>query len=223
MEMKFRTLNADEIDCRLAQVAKTGSGMFLLYKDARCDMAMLDEVVGPMNWKREHTRENANCIVSIWDDDKKQWISKEDTGSESNTEKEKGLASDSFKRACFNWGIGRELYTAPTIWVKPLQGEDIKYLRLKCTKIGYNDKREITILELVDGNGTVRYKFGSGKVEQQPQFTEEQRQMRDVALKEVATAISLTGLEDIWRCNEWLQTDSEFKTAVINKKKELQK
>lgn len=163
MELKFRTLNADEIDCRLAQVSKTGSGMFLLYKDARCDMAMLDEVVGPMNWKREHTRDNSNCIVSIWDSEKNQWISKEDTGTESNTEKEKGLASDSFKRACFNWGIGRELYTAPTIWVKPLQGEDIKYLRLKCKNIGYNDKREITMLELVDGNGTLRYKYDGNK------------------------------------------------------------
>lgn len=222
MKLKFRTLNADEIDCRLAQVAKTGSGMFLLYKDARCDMAMLDEVVGPMNWKREHTRDNANCIVSIWDDDKSQWISKEDTGSESNTEKEKGLASDSFKRACFNWGIGRELYTAPTIWVKPLQGEDIKYLRLKCTKIGYNDKREITMLELVDGNGTVRFKFGSGKVEQQPQITDEQKQMKDMAMKDVASSKTLAGLEDVWKSNGWLHTDTEFKNAVINKKKELQ-
>lgn len=221
MELKFRTLNADEIDCRLAQVAKTGSGMFLLYKDARCDMAMLDEVVGPMNWKREHTRDNANCIVSIWDDDKSQWISKEDTGSESNTEKEKGLASDSFKRACFNWGIGRELYTAPTIWVKPLQGEDIKYLRLKCSKIGYNDKREITMLELVDGNGTVRFKFGSGKVEQQPQMTDEQKQMRDIAMNDVKNAKTLLGLEDVWKSNAWLQTDAEFKNAVISKKNEL--
>ena len=89
----------------------------LLYKDARCDMNILDETVGAFNWQRSHTRDNANCIVSIYDEDKKQWVSKEDTGTESNTEKEKGLASDSFKRACFNWGIGRELYTAPFIWV----------------------------------------------------------------------------------------------------------
>lgn len=114
----FRTLRADEIDCRIAQVKKDGSGLsLLLYKDARCDQNILDEVVGPYNWKREHTRDNKNCIVSIWDEKKGQWISKEDTGTESNTEREKGLASDSFKRACFNWGIGRELYTAPFIWI----------------------------------------------------------------------------------------------------------
>jgi hypothetical protein len=113
----FRDLYAEEIECRVAQANEYGVSL-LLYKDARCDQNILDETVGAMNWMRSHTRDNANCIVSIWDREKQQWISKEDTGTESNTEKEKGLASDSFKRACFNWGIGRELYTAPFIWIK---------------------------------------------------------------------------------------------------------
>lgn len=113
---KFRDLTAEEIDCRVATCNENGVSL-LLYKDARCDMNILDETVGSMNWQRRHTRDNANCIVEIWDDAKKQWIAKEDTGTESYTEKEKGQASDSFKRACFNWGIGRELYTAPFIWV----------------------------------------------------------------------------------------------------------
>jgi hypothetical protein len=116
MELQFRALKPKEIDVRISQVKEKGLSL-LLYKDARCDMNILDETVGPYNWKREHTRDNANCIVSIWDPEKGQWISKEDTGTESFTEKEKGIASDSFKRACFNWGIGRELYTAPFIWV----------------------------------------------------------------------------------------------------------
>ena len=118
MEYIFRDLKADEIECRVAQ-AKANGVSLLLYKDARCDQNILDETVGAYNWQRQHCRENANCVVSIWDKEKQQWISKEDTGTESNTEKEKGLASDSFKRACFNWGIGRELYTAPFIWIKP--------------------------------------------------------------------------------------------------------
>lgn len=112
----FRDLKADEIDVRIAQVKQNGISL-LLYKDARVDMNILDETVGNMNWQKHYTRDNANCIVEIWDKDKKEWIAKEDTGTESFTEKEKGLASDSFKRACFNWGIGRELYTAPFIWV----------------------------------------------------------------------------------------------------------
>lgn len=115
--MKFRKLRSDEIDCRVSQIKPNGV-VLLLYKDARCDMNILDETVGSMNWMRSHSRDNANCTVSIWDDDKQMWISKEDTGTESNTEAQKGLASDSFKRACFNWGVGRELYTAPFIWVK---------------------------------------------------------------------------------------------------------
>ena len=113
----FRDLRADEIECRVAQAKATGVSV-LLYKDARCDQNILDETVGAYNWQRAHSRDNANCVVSIWDAVKGQWISKEDTGTESNTEKEKGLASDSFKRACFNWGIGRELYSAPFIWIK---------------------------------------------------------------------------------------------------------
>ena len=115
--IQFRKLKADEIECRIGQIKATGLTL-LLYKDARCDMNVLDETVGPLNWKREHTRDNRNCIVSIYDEEKKEWVSKEDTGTESNTEADKGLASDSFKRACVNWGIGRELYTAPFIWIK---------------------------------------------------------------------------------------------------------
>ena len=118
-KLVFRKLNADEIECRIGTIKQDGTGLsLLLYKDARCDMNILDETVGAKNWKREHTRDNQNCIVSIWDEDKAQWISKEDVGTKSNTEEEKGLASDSFKRACVNWGIGRELYTAPFIWVQ---------------------------------------------------------------------------------------------------------
>ena len=116
-KLTFRDLTAEEIDCRIATVKEDGITL-LLYKDARCDMNILDETVGAFNWQRSHIRDNANCIVSIWDEEKKQWISKEDVGTESNTEAEKGLASDSFKRACFNWGIGRELYTAPFIWIE---------------------------------------------------------------------------------------------------------
>lgn len=119
-ELNFRDLTKDDVELRVARCGETKKGKYvelLIYKDARVDQSILDETVGPMNWQREHNRDNANCVVSIWDSDKNLWVAKEDTGSESNTEKEKGLASDSFKRACFNWGIGRELYTAPKIFV----------------------------------------------------------------------------------------------------------
>lgn len=125
----IRILRADEIEVRAAQVAQDRQGRvyanLLLYKDARCDQRLLDETFGPMNWQREHTIIDGNlyCTVSIWDEEKKIWVKKQDVGTESNTEKEKGQASDSFKRACFNWGIGRELYTAPRIVVQLNEGE----------------------------------------------------------------------------------------------------
>ena len=121
----FRNLKADEIDVRINQIASNYCTM-LLYKDARCDMNILDETIGSMNWKREHTRDNANCIVSIYDSEKNMWISKEDTGTESFSEQEKGLASDSFKRACVNWGLGRELYSSPSIITFPNKEMGIK-------------------------------------------------------------------------------------------------
>lgn len=146
----FRDIRADEIECRVAQATAKGVSI-LLYKDARVDQNILDETVGPMNWQRHHSRDNANCIVSIWDKDKLCWIEKEDTGKESNTDAEKGLASDSFKRACFNWGIGRELYTAPLIridaqkCVKLEQDEKTKRWKCKDTffveKVVIKDKR----------------------------------------------------------------------------------
>lgn len=158
----FRLLKPEEIECRVSTVKKDGCSV-LLYKDARCDMNILDETVGSFDWKREHTRDNANCIVSIWDKEKSQWISKEDTGTESNTEKEKGLASDSFKRACFNWGIGRELYTAPFIWINLSDKEVIQdggkfktYEKFTVQSITYKDKC-IDKVTIIDKHGVVRF------------------------------------------------------------------
>ena len=124
--MKFRPLREDEIECRIAQISKDGKGLsLLLYKNARCDMNILDETVGSFNWQRNQSEHKGNAYCSIGinanykeADKEPNWIWKEDCGSESYTEKEKGEASDSFKRAGFNWGIGRELYTAPFIWIK---------------------------------------------------------------------------------------------------------
>lgn len=153
-ELKFRKLRADEIECRVG-IAKEKGCSLLLYKDARCDMNILDE--SGVKWQRHHSRDNANCVVSIWDESLKQWIEREDVGTKSNTEEEKGLASDSFKRACVNFGIGRELYTAPFIWVPSTKYENItrngKYYpnaNFKVTKIGYEDNGNIGALQIIN-------------------------------------------------------------------------
>lgn len=169
---RFRLLKKEEIDVRVSQIASNWLTL-LLYKDARVDMDILDETVGCLNWKREHLRDNANCIVSIYDEDKKEWVSKEDTGTESFSEAEKGLASDSFKRACVNWGIGRELYTSPSIFIFPLQqmkpkGKDSEFYlndkgkyetktRFYVDYINYDDDRNINELIIVDNKRNMRF------------------------------------------------------------------
>jgi hypothetical protein len=120
---RFRDLRADEIECRVQSVKENGL-VLLLYKDARVDMNILDETVGSANWQREHYECKGNLFCRVGIDinavheiDTPKWVFKSDCGTESNTEAQKGEASDSFKRACFNWGIGRELYTAPFTWI----------------------------------------------------------------------------------------------------------
>ena len=145
-ELEFPLSTAVQIEIRVSTISEKGCSL-LLYKDARYDMNIIDDVVGSYNWKREHTRDNANCIVSIWDNEKNQWIPKEDTVTQSCTEKEKGLASDSFKRACYCRGIGRELYTAPFIWITSdkvnifdKNGKKATYDTFTVSKIDYSDK-----------------------------------------------------------------------------------
>lgn len=172
----IRLLKANEIDVRVQTVNQNYISV-LLYKDARVDMKILDETFGPMNWQRRHDVINNNlfCTVSIYDDDKKQWISKQDVGIPSYTQAEKGEASDSFKRACINVGIGRELYSAPGIFIKPLEGEVTqnknKYqtkTRFFVKEIEYDNKREIAYLVIVDGKGNQRYSWGRKTQAQQP-------------------------------------------------------
>ena len=159
-------LSIDRIDFRVQSINNGGYATILAYKDARVDMQRLDDAVGPLNWKREHVNNNANCIVSVWNDESKQWVSKEDTGKQSNTEAAKSLASDSFKRACFNWGIGRELYDYPVIQVQLLAAEikDGKAswsFKLK-EWIWYSEFTDgkITFLAAKDNNEGMRFKWG---------------------------------------------------------------
>lgn len=146
----FRLLKPEEIDVRVAQVKQNGVAL-LLYKDARVDQTILDATVGAMNWKKSYDIIDGQlfCTISIWDDEKKQWVSKQDVGVESNTEAEKGRASDAQKRAAFAWGIGRELYSAPFIWI-PAEGANIKankcYDKFRVKDIRYDDNRNISAL-----------------------------------------------------------------------------
>ena len=123
--MFFRNLDASEIECRVGTCSEKGVSL-LLYKDARVDARILDEAVGNSGWQCRFYECKGNLFCSVGvrilrDYDKDtilpEWVWKDDCGAPSNMEAEKGEASDAFKRACFKWGIGRELYTAPFIWI----------------------------------------------------------------------------------------------------------
>jgi len=188
-QFEIPLLTAQDVECRVQSVSKNKSGrvgaVLLIYKDARVDMRILDQVFGPGNWQRTHEVINGNlfCNIDVWDEEKKTWVRKQDVGVESNTEKEKGQASDAFKRAGFNVGIGRELYTGPFIYVElgdseyysEKQGAKDIYrcypnTRFEVSHIGYNDRREISELVIMDRSGTVRFNM-TGKSEGPPKST----------------------------------------------------
>ena len=200
-DLQFRLLEANEIDCRVAQCGTMAKGgawcSVLLYKDARCDQRLLDETVG-----------------------------------------EKGLASDSFKRACFNWGIGRELYTAPKIFITlsdaeyTSNGGKVKVaskVSFDVAEIGYDEKRNINRLVIVDGTGTVRYSFGSDKKAVKVESKKEAK-TDDAALQEayetiadnIKSAPSREALQEIINNNKPLHQYKPFMDAVNNRWRNVQ-
>lgn len=168
MEKKFvRLLKASEIECRVATINEKGLSL-LLYKDARVDQRILDETFGPFGWKRNHQSIDGNlyCTVEIYNEKTGEWIAKQDVGTTGFAEKEKSMASDSFKRACFNWGIGRELYSAPFIWISAnkvtIQSTGNRFYckdHFYVSDIGYNDDREINKLVIKNGDGQIVYEL----------------------------------------------------------------
>jgi len=235
MELKFRSLKADEIDCRVAMCKESGLSL-LLYKDARVDQNILDETVGPMNWQRRHTRDNANCIVSLWDEDKQQWIEKEDTGTESFTEAEKGLASDSFKRACFNWGIGRELYTAPFIWISSdkcsiskrtnSKGQETWVCFDRFVVVGIEIKDgKITSLAIANASRKMEIVFSMGRLEQKDEqvVTPEKKDEYKVTPEQVQELLKLaqetgTGLEQMLKAAQ-IRSEKDITPSIYKRLK----
>lgn len=223
-KLNFRNLKADEIDCRVGTCTDTGCSL-LMYKDARVDMRLLDEVVGATNWKREHELINNNlfCTVSIWDGEKKEWISKQDVGVESNTEKEKGQASDAFKRACVNWGIGRELYSCPFVWVNlrndefrvATNGRKTPKTKFYVKEIAYDANNNVSRLVIIDERNVVRYSYGVAGAKPNDEETDDLGN----ACLEVAAAADLKELEAVYRKYENRFKSNTYFISDVNKRK----
>lgn len=157
-EIKFPLLTREDIELRIGQVSKDNTkASLLLYQDARCGMKYLDLVVGAGKWQKKYyeVRGLVICSLGIYDDETKQWVWKDDTGTAGSIEEEKSIISDAFKRCCVCWGLARELYTSPTIWV------DIKskYDKFFVSYISYNDNREIDKLEIVNEKNEVVFTY----------------------------------------------------------------
>lgn len=220
-----RLLKADEIECRAASVSDKGVSL-LLYKDARVDQKILDETFGAFGWKRSHQCIDGNlyCTVEIRDQKTGEWIAKQDVGTTGYSEKEKSQASDSFKRACFNWGIGRELYTAPFIWI-PADRTEIrkKGERYYCSEdfsvasIKYGSAREITGLVIVNCKGKCVYQLAAeGKSgETQEKDTLSKKQMDGLKTELQRTGVAMETVQERYQISDPTQMSAELYDRVM--------
>ena len=216
--MKFRKLKASEIEVKVKQVKENGCAC-LLYKTARTDMDMLDEAVGPENWQCEYEEIKGNmyCKIGIYNEKLGQWIWKQDCGIESREDgdgnEKKGEASDAFKRAGFKWGIGRELYTSPFIWIKsdvvPTKaiGNGYKlvdsFIKFHVSKIEYSDEGDIITLVIKDGKNNTVFTYGKNVKDETivttpPVKKEPERKLSDKAYNDIMAAQSIQDLKSIY-------------------------
>lgn len=181
---EFRTLKADEIEVR-PQSVRDGKANMLLYIDSRCVTNILDEHFGMFGWQTEFYEVNGQTIgkLGIWDEEKKMWIWKSDTGTESNIEASKGLISDCYKRLLSRIGY-TELYSSPRIVIADDGYGNSGY---KVSEINYDENRKITHLVIVNRFGKEAFRWDRDSIEQPTQYKPngyKQTQQEDLEWKE---------------------------------------
>ena len=198
-QINFRPLTANEIECRVGNVAKTGNGFFLLlYKNARVDQTILDETFGAFNWQCKYyqVKNTMVCSVGVWNDKRNEWIWKDNGGDDDyQAEQVKAELSDAFKRACFNWGIGRELYYSPKIWIN-VSGDNTTSARYSVKVIEYDDKKKITRLVIINDK-TKEVVFIYGKEEKVALKGDLPPKQGDLSANEPKGSIDKADLEQI--------------------------
>ncbi len=229
---EIRLLRAGEIECRVSVIKENGLSL-LLYKDARVDQRILDETFGAFGWKRSHQCIDGNlyCTVEVYDKEKGMWVAKQDVGTVGFAEKEKSQASDSFKRACFNWGIGRELYTAPFIWIPSskarIQKKGDKYCcseHFTLTSIAYSPAREISGIEIANKDGDIIFQWKNRKAQEEKQqegkrpagkqLTRKQMESLETELKR--TGVGMAAVQDRYGIDKPEKMGAEIYERVMN-------
>lgn len=219
-------LMANEISCRVQSISEKGLSL-LLYVTSRDGQKRLDEKYGPLGWqdKYEVIDGELYCIISAWDEERKQWVSKEDVGTASYTAKEKGRASDAFKRACVKHGIGRELYTAPFIWVPATQCKIAKNGDKFATKdkffvnlITYTSDGRIDELEIVDQDMNIVFKqYSTGKIDDiKYKVLLEKLEEAEVSMESVVALFHVNTLQEL-DVNQWNKCMRKLEVTIAEK------
>jgi hypothetical protein len=233
MELKFRDLRADEIECRVGNTKRKNNSkpksednpvvgfQILLYKNARVDANILDETVGPFNWTKKfyQVKNTMFCEVAIRDKDTGEWVAKSDCGDDDfQTEQIKGEASDSFKRACFAWSLGRlNLYYGPFIWIKCNQ-EVNEYTKFYVSEVEYDDHiiSKLVIKDRISDNVLYSYtkKANAETITPKPEKQTDPNTVKG-SIKENEKMLIKAFLEtlDADKCAQWYKwLDSKFHT-----------
>ena len=224
--IKIRLLKAEEIECRISTINERGLSL-LLYKDARVDQRILDETFGALGWQRSHQciEGNLYCTVAVYDKESGTWVAKQDVGTTGYTEKEKSQASDSFKRACFNWGIGRELYTAPFIWIPSgraeIQKKGDRFIcsdRFGVTAIGYSSDREIISLTIANSKGETVYELKEPAVKKSSHRKESitGKQMDSLKAELKRTGVPMEAVQERYKVQEPEQMPEELYKRIMS-------
>lgn len=218
--LDFRTLKANEIDVRVGNVAKNDSGFFLLlYKNARVDQTILDETVGQWNWQCKYyqVKNTMVCSVGIFNEERNEWLWKDNGGDDDyQAEQVKAELSDAFKRACFNWGIGRELYYSPKIWINQDNENQPKTSHYSVKNIEYDENKRITRLTIInDKTKKVVFLYGEKEKSAQnvdltpkndtPQVNEERGSIDKNDLKTIQAYLATYDSIKSKRVFEWLE------------------
>ena len=225
--MENTLLQANEISCRVQQITEKGLSL-LLYVTSRDGQKRLDEKYGPLGWqdKYEVIDGDLYCIISAWDTEKKMWISKEDVGTASYTAKEKGRASDAFKRACVKHGIGRELYTAPFIWIPASScnirtdnnGKSSTKSKFFVNLITYTSDQKIDELEIVDQDMNIVFKqYPSQKIDEiKYKVLKEKLDEAQVSVEQIIEVFHINTLQEM-DINQWNKCMRKLEVTIAEK------
>lgn len=220
-------LQANEINCRVQQISERGLSL-LLYVTSRDGQKRLDEKYGPLGWQDRYEVIDGDlyCIISAWDPIKEVWVSKEDVGTASYTAKEKGRASDAFKRACVKHGIGRELYTAPYIWIPEKychiktdeNGKSTTRDKFSVNLISYTSDRKIDELEIINQDMEIVFKqYASQKIDDiKYKVLLEKMKEANVSMDSVVDLFHVNVLQDL-DLNQWNRLMRKLEVTIAER------